>query len=52
MRTLKPQVLGVTVIIVTFSFLFWMAWLFLGYVADEWRSPPADEMSIPAARTY
>jgi hypothetical protein len=52
MRTLKPQALVVTAIIVILSLLFWMAWLFLGYVADEWGSPPADSRSVPAARTY
>ena len=52
MKTLKPEVLGVTVIVVIFSFLFWFAWLFIACVADEWRSPPADERSIPTARSY
>ena len=52
MKPLKPQVLVVTAIIIIFSFLFWVAWLLLGYVADDWSSPPADERSVPAARTY
>jgi hypothetical protein len=52
MKTLKPQVLLVTSIIVILSILFWLAWLFAGYAADEWGSPPADEKSVPAARTY
>ena len=51
MKTLKPQVLGVTVIVVIFSFLFWFAWLFIAYVADEWSSPPVDERSGPAAKS-
>jgi len=52
MKTVKPQGLVVAAIIVILSLLFWMAWMFLGYVADDWSSPPADEMSVPAARTY
>ena len=51
MKTLKPEVLGVTVIVVIFSFLFWFAWLFVSYVADDWTSPPADERSIPATKS-
>ena len=52
MQMVKPQALVVTGIIVILSLLFWMAWLFLGYVADDWSSPPADERSAPAAKTY
>jgi len=55
MRTVKRQVLvvtGIIVIIIILSFLFWMAWLVHGYLADDWSSPPADERSVPAARTY
>ena len=52
MKTLKPEVLGVTMIVVTLSFLFWFAWLFVAYVADAWSSPPADERSVPAAKSY
>jgi hypothetical protein len=52
MKTLKPEVLGVAVIIVTFSFLVWFAWLFIAYVADEWSSPPADARSVPTANAY
>ena len=52
MKTIKPDVLGVTMIVIIFSFLFWFGWLFVSYVADEWNSPPADERSIPAARSY
>jgi uncharacterized membrane protein (DUF106 family) len=51
MKTLKPQVVIVTAIIIVFSFLFWMG-LFLGYVADAWILTPADDRSVPAAKTY
>lgn len=52
MKTLKPQVLFVTEIIIIVSFLLWMAWLFQGYAADDRTSSPADERSVPAAKTY
>lgn len=54
MKTVKPQapVVAAIIVIIIFSFLFWGIWLFLGYVADDWNSPPADERSVPAARTY
>jgi len=26
--------------------------LFFAYVADEWLTPPADERSVPAPRTF
>ena len=50
--TAKPQVLYVTAIIVIISLLLWIAALFFGYLADDWRSPAADERSVPAPRTY
>lgn len=52
MKTVKPQVLYVTAIIVIMCLLLWIASLFFVYVADDWSSPPADERSIPAPRTY
>ena len=51
-KTLKPQVLFVTEIIIIASFFFLIAWLFHSYVGDDWSSSPADERSVPAARTY
>lgn len=54
MKTVKPQapVVAAIIVIIIFSFLFWAALLFLAYVADDWSSPPADERSVPATRTY
>lgn len=54
MKTVKPQapVVAAIIVIIIFSFLFWGIWLFLGYVTDDWNSPPADERSVPAASTY
>jgi hypothetical protein len=52
MKTVKPQVLYVTAIIVAISLLFWIAALFFGYLADDRSSPAADERSVPAPRTY
>jgi hypothetical protein len=51
MKTIKPHVLIVTEIIIIFTFLFWMG-LLLGYVADEWSSPPANNRITPAAKTH
>jgi hypothetical protein len=52
MKTLKlqPEVVIVIVMTVLIIFLFWTACIFIGYVADSWSSPPADERSIPAAK--
>jgi hypothetical protein len=52
MKSVKPQVLYVTAIIVTISLLFFLVALFIGYLADVWSSPAADERSVPAPRTY
>jgi hypothetical protein len=52
MKTLKPQALYITAIITIICFVFWIASLFVGYVRDEWSSPPADETSVPAPKTY
>ena len=52
MKSVKPQVLYVTAIIVIFSLLLWIAALFFVYLADDWSSPTADERSVPAPRTY
>jgi len=54
MRTLKPEpeVIIVFVLVVLFGFLLWMALTLISYVDDDWRSPPADERSVPATKTY
>lgn len=52
MKSVKPQVLYVTAIIVIFSLLLWIAALFFVYLADDWSSPAADERSVPAPMTY
>jgi hypothetical protein len=52
MKTLKPQALVVTVMILAFSLAFWAGLLVLEYVGDDWSSPPADSKSIPAEKTY
>jgi hypothetical protein len=48
----KPQAIYGVVIIVIISLLFWVAALFFGYMGDDWSSPPADERSFPAPKTY
>ena len=52
MKTVKSRVLYGTAIIVIMSLLFWVAAFFFVYLADDWSSPAADEMSVPAPRTY
>ena len=52
MKSIQPQVLYVTTIIVILSLLFFLVALFIGYLADDWSSPAADERSVPAPRTY
>ena len=51
-QTYKPWVVSVIAIIVLASLVLWLAALFLIYFADDRSSPPADERSVPAARTY
>jgi hypothetical protein len=52
MKTVKPQVLYVTAIVVVISFTLWITSLFFVYLADDWSSPAADERSVPASRDY
>ena len=52
MKTVSPRVMNITAIIVVIWFVLWVAALFLGYVADDWGSPAADERRVPAPRTY
>jgi len=42
----------IALIIFVMSFAFWIGAFFFGYLADDWRSPPADERSYPAPKTY
>ncbi len=52
MKSIQPQVLYVTAIIMIFSLLLWIAALFFVYLADDWGSPAVDERSVPAPRAY
>jgi hypothetical protein len=52
MKTVKPHILYVSVILAIITFIFWVATFFVIYVADDRQSPAADERSIPAPRTY
>jgi hypothetical protein len=52
MKIVKPQILIVTGLIVLFCFIFWFTILFLDYVADDLNGRPADERSVPTARTF
>jgi hypothetical protein len=52
MKIVKTQILIVTGIIVLFCFIFWFTMLFLDYVADDLNARPADERSVPTARTF
>ena len=52
MKSVKPEVLYVSVIVIVITFLLWIASLGFAYFADDWSSPAADERSVPAARTY
>jgi hypothetical protein len=51
-ETYKPQVVYVIAIIAFTSLVLWLAAMLFLYLADDWRSPAADERSIPAVRTY
>lgn len=51
MKTVEPEVVYVTAIVVLLSLALWLAALF-AYVADDWVSPAADGRSVPAAKTY
>jgi multisubunit Na+/H+ antiporter MnhC subunit len=52
MTNLKPQALIVTGIIIGCSFLLWLTLVIFAYVVDDWKSPPADEKSVPAASRF
>jgi hypothetical protein len=52
MKTVKPHMLYVSVILAIISFIFWVAAVFVISLADDRQSPAADERSVPAPRTY
>jgi hypothetical protein len=52
MKTVKPRMLYVSVILAIISFIFWVAAVFVISLADDRQSPAADERSVPAPRTY
>ena len=52
MKTVGPEVLYVTAIVILVSIVLWLAVFFFIYVADEWLSPSANERSVPAATSY
>jgi hypothetical protein len=52
MKLLKPRALVFAATIVIFVFILWMVVVLLGYVGDDLTSPPADQRSVPAAKTY
>jgi ABC-type sugar transport system permease subunit len=52
MKTVKPHILYVSVILAIITFIFWVATFTIIYVADDQQSPAADERSVPAPRSY
>jgi hypothetical protein len=52
MKTIKPQLLYGTPLVVLVSLVLWLAALLFVYLADDWLTPPPDERRIPAVRTY
>jgi uncharacterized membrane protein len=52
LKTVKPHILYVSVILAIISLIFWVVTFFIIYVADDQQSPAADERSVPAARSY
>jgi hypothetical protein len=52
MKLVRPQVMYLAAIIVILSLTLWVAFLFFGYLADDWHAPAADEKSVPASREY
>jgi hypothetical protein len=51
-KLVSPKVLYILSIIVVLSLLVSTAFLFLGYVGDEWGNPPTNERSFPAPKKY
>lgn len=52
MKYVKPWVLRVTAIVALLCILTWLGSLVVAYWGDEYASPPWDERSVPAPRTY
>ena len=52
METLSTKINYIALIIFVICFALWIGMLFLGYLADEWSSPPGNERSFPAPKTY
>jgi hypothetical protein len=52
MKTVKPHILYVRLILAIITFILWFATYFIIYVADDQQSPAADERSVPAPRSY
>ena len=52
MKTVKPHILYVSVILAIITFIFWVATFTIIYGADDQQSPAADERSVPAPRSY
>jgi hypothetical protein len=48
-----PTWLGYAIVaVLLIAILGFAGGLFYAYVADEWLTPPADERSVPAPRTF
>jgi len=52
MKTIKPQGLYITAIIIIITFVLWIASLFVVYLRDDQVAPAADERSVPPPKTY
>jgi hypothetical protein len=52
MQTDNSSGLGVMGIIVIICLIIWLAYLAIGYWADDMTSPAADERSFPSPRAY
>jgi len=47
-KTVGPSVMYIAAAVFVICAVLWAAGLFLGYVADDWGSPPVNESSVPA----
>jgi hypothetical protein len=52
MKTKDKRVWSVIGVIIIALFLFWAGAQVYAYIADDRSATPADERSVPAARTY
>ena len=52
MKTDSATGMKFVVFLIIASIMFFIAGLFVGWVRDSWITPPGDEQSYPAPRTY